>query len=378
MIFTVISRLNKSSKRQISLKSMIQPLSVDSRIDAFVELGKVMGQAANSYSSQETDFENLYPELYYSLQTANQQNQWFTPSNIAYALNAWKETLTKEALTSWIEPYKTDIQSTERKKVAVIMAGNIPLVGFHDFLCTLMSGHCIIGKLSSDDKVLLPAIADVLCKIEPLFKENIQFTEGTIKDFDAIIATGSNNTARYFEYYFSKYPHIIRKNRNGVAVLDGSENSDAFMKLGSDICTYFGLGCRNISKVYLPVGFAPEKLFAAVEPFKKAISDHNKYMNNHSYHRSIYLLNSTPHLDNDVFILTESDQYSSPIPVLYYEFFKNIESLKKKLVQDDEFIQCIATDVFKGTKTVPLGSTQSPGLADYADGIDTLKFLIEQ
>ncbi len=180
-------------------------------------------------------------------------------------------------------------------------------------------------------------------RLNRLFKENIQFTEGTIKDFDAIIATGSNNTARYFEYYFSKYPHIIRKNRNGVAVLDGNESPDSFKKLGSDICTYFGLGCRNISKVYIPVGFAPEKLFASIEPYRKVLFEHNKFMNNHSYNRSIYLLNNTPHLDNDVFILTESDQYSSPIPVLYYEFYKNIETLQKKLVQDDEFIQCIAT-----------------------------------
>ncbi len=357
---------------------MMKPLSLESRIDAFIELGKVIGQAAESYATQETDFANLYPELSYSLQSANQQNQWFTPSNIAFALNTWKDALTKKALTKWTDPYKPGIHNTKSKRVAVIMAGNIPLVGFHDFLCTLISGHIFIGKLSSDDKILLPALADVLCKIEPSFIEKIHFTEDTIKDFDAIIATGSNNTARYFEYYFSKYPHIIRKNRNGVAVLAGNENSDAFKKLGSDICTYYGLGCRNITKIYIPVGFAPEKLFEAIEPYKEVLFAHNKYMNNHSYHRSIFLLNKTPHLDNDVFLLTESEQYSSPIPVLYYEFYKNIETLQHKLLQDDEFIQCVATDAFKGKKTVPLGSTQSPGLDDYADGIDTLKFLIEQ
>lgn len=356
---------------------MIQFPSLDLRIYAFVELGKVMGQAAESYTEQETGFKTQYPELYDALQVANHQNPWFTPSNIAFALNAWKDTLNEEAIASWIKRYEPGIQKTQSKKVAVIMAGNIPLVGFHDFLCTLITGHTFIGKLSSSDQVLLPAVANVLCMIEPSFKQMIRFTQGSIKDFDAIIATGSNNTARYFEYYFSKYPHIIRKSRNGVAVLSGNENIDAYKKLGFDICTYFGLGCRNISKVFLPEGFAAEKLYSAVEPYNKVLFDHFKYMNNHSYYRSIYLLNNTPHLDNNVFILTESEQYSSPIPVLYYAFYKDIESLKKKLLQDNEQIQCIATDAFTSEKTVPLGSTQSPGLADYADGIDTLKFLID-
>jgi hypothetical protein len=310
------------------------------------------------------------------LQTAHQQNPWFTPANIAFALNEWKKTLSEQAILTWLHVYEPMIRNTESKKVAVIMAGNIPLVGFHDFMCTLLAGHNFIGKLSSTDKVLLPALADVLSLIEPMFKQKIEFTESFLKDFDAIIATGSNNTSRYFEYYFSKHPHIIRKNRNGIAVLNGNEDNEALKKLGIDICSYFGLGCRNISKVFIPEGFSPQKLYSAVEPFNKILFNHFKYMNNHSYHRSIYLLNSTPFLDNDAFILTESELYSSPIPVLYYEFYKDIESLKEKLQKDDEQIQCIATDAFTGEKTVPLGCTQSPGLADYADGIDTLKFLI--
>jgi len=356
---------------------MIQTTSLDIRIQAFAELGEVMGMASASYSNQDSDFENEYPEFFNSLEVAYQQNPWFIPANIAFALNEWKRALNEDAITSWSNSYKHEIQNTISKKVAVIMAGNIPLVGFHDFLCTLIAGHSFIGKLSSTDKVLLPAIANILCLIEPSFKQMIQFTEGTIKDFDAIIATGSNNTARYFEYYFSKYPHIIRKNRNGIAVLNGKEDEAALKSLGSDICTYFGLGCRNVSKIFVPKGFAVQKLYSAVEPFNKILFDHFKYMNNHSYHRSIYLLNNIPFLDNDAFILTKSKQYSSPIPVLYYEFYSDIELLKEKLLQDNEQIQCIATDAFTSEKTVPLGSTQSPGLADYADGFDTLKFLIE-
>lgn len=355
---------------------MKQYCTLESRIRAFAALGTVMGYASDCYTSKETGFENHYPELYDALQVAKVQNPWFTVENIAYALKAWKEILTEESILNWVNAYEPDIRNTESKQVAVVMAGNIPLVGFHDFMCTLMAGHSFIGKLSSDDKVLLPALADVLCSIEPEFKQKIQFTENTMKDFEAIIATGSNNTARYFEYYFSKYPHIIRKNRNGVAVLSGNESAVELQKLGQDICSYFGLGCRNVSKVFIPTGFAPENLFAAVEPYKHLMTDHYKYMNNYSYYKSIYLLNNTPFLDNDVLLLTESELYSSPIPVVYYEFYQNLESLKEKLSQDDEYIQCIASELFTGIKVVPLGFTQSPGLADYADGTDTIEFLL--
>ena len=357
---------------------MIQSPALDSRISAFAELGKIMGQAAQSFTSKENGFKDQYPGLYLLLQTASQYNRWFTQESIASSLNAWEVELTEDAIREWISGYNIDNQNTEPKKVAVIMAGNIPIVGFHDFMCVLLSGNYFIGKLSTDDKILLPALAEVLCQIEPAFNQMIQFTESTLKDFDAIIATGSNNTARYFEYYFSKYPHIIRKNRNGVAVLSGNESDESLRRLGSDICTYFGLGCRNVSKVFIPVGYAPEKLFIAIESYKMILNDHFKYMNNHSYHRSIYLLNKTPHLDNDVLILTESEQYFSPIPVLFYQFYENIETLKEKLALDDELIQCIATEAFTGPNTVPLGSTQKPGLGDYADGIDTMKFLLSQ
>lgn len=355
---------------------MNDSLMLDSRIKAFVDLGKIMGRAADSLTEPSSDFKDHYPAFYESLLFASQFNPWFSNANIAFALKNWESALKGNSIQEWISHYNTDFQNIESRKIAVIMAGNIPLVGFHDFICTLMAGHTIIGKLSSEDKILLPAIADVLCSIDPSFKLKIEFTQNTIKDFDAIVATGSNNTARYFEYYFSKYPHIIRKNRNGVAILSGDENDNALKRLGSDICTYFGLGCRNVTKVFIPSGYDPKKLFIAIEPYLKILNDHYKFMNNHSYHSSVYLLNATPHLDNGVFIITESEQYSSPIPVLYYQFYKNIETLKEKLEMDDELIQCIANDIFTGNKTVPLGSTQSPGLSDYADGIDTMKFLL--
>ena len=356
---------------------MIPIPSPDSRIRAFVELGKTMGLAADYGKTENSILNPDAEEIYDSIKTAGFHNPWFTPENISFALKTWSETLTEDSLVSWISKYKHGIDKAKPKRIAVIMAGNIPVVGFHDFLCTLLCGHHFIGKLSSGDKILLPSIAGVLCRIEPGFASMIEFTENTISDFDAIIATGSNNTARYFEYYFSKYPHIIRKNRNGVAVISGNEDGETLLQLGHDICMYFGLGCRNVSKVFIPQGFAPEMLFKAVEPYSKTLSDHYKYMNNHSYHSSIYLLNSTPHLDNGVILLTESEQYSAPIPVIFYEYYNSLESLQKKLKSDTENIQCIATELFVSDKTVNLGSTQTPGLADYADGIDVMKFLTD-
>ncbi len=356
---------------------MIELLSLDTRICAFAKLGSIMGRAAAWISSGDIGGGIEFPEMKQALERAVYHNPWFTTPNIAFALSTWSDALTEESLREWLENYKKGIENSRVSSVAVIMAGNIPMVGFHDFLCVLIKGHRFIGKLSSDDNLILPAIADVLTRIEPGFMPMIRFTEGKITDFDAIIATGSNNTARYFEYYFAKYPHIIRRNRNGVAVLSGNENETELLKLGTDICSYFGLGCRNVSKVFLPEGFKPEKLFTAIEPFKNILGMHNKYMNNYSYHRSVFLLNSIPHLDNGVFILTGSSQYSSPIPVLYYEFYNTIESVKEKLLTDEEHIQCIANEIFTSNNTVRFGETQHPGLGDYADGIDTLKFLIE-
>lgn len=359
-------------------KSINQKSSLNSRIKAFAELGQIMRLASESYTLQnDYFFKEKYPDFSESLQSAGYGNPWFTPSNIAFALKSWCEELTEVSINKWVEEYTERILVTEPKRVAVIMAGNIPFVGFHDFFCTIIAGHSFIGKLSSDDKILLPAIAKLLISIDISLKEVISFTETRIENFDAIIATGSNNTARYFEYYFSKYPHIIRKSRNGVAVLDGSESDVELELLGTDICSYFGLGCRNVSKVFIPQGFPPEKLFICIQPFVKALYDHYKYMNNYSYYRSIYLLNNTLHLDNGLFIVTESEQYSSPIPVLNYQRYSDIDSLRGKLELDSESIQCITSQVFTGNNVVPLGRTQHPGLSDYADGIDTMKFLLD-
>jgi len=355
---------------------MIQSLSLDQRIQAFIELGKVLGKAADTFSPDLMKQDDELSVLHYAILNSTYHNPWFTNASIKRALSAWSDSLTRDALHRFVKVYDPALFAIETKHIAVIMAGNIPLVGFHDFLCVLLSGNSFLGKLSSDDHLLLPAVAKILCEIEPGFNSFIDFTRGTLTGFDAIIATGSNNTARYFEYYFSKYPHIIRKNRNSVAVLSGNENDETLKLLGSDICTYFGLGCRNVSKVFIPVGFKPERLFVAIEPYISALFDHFKYMNNYSYYRSIYLINSTKHLDNGVFILKESDEYVSPIPVLFYEFYTDLESVKKKLLLDKELVQCVVNEMYTDDVTVGFGDSQSPGLADFADGVDTIKFLL--
>jgi len=256
------------------------------------------------------------------------------------------------------------------------MAGNIPLVAFHDWFCVLLSGNKFKGKLSSDDNLLLPFLSKVLITIEPYFENQIEFTEGQLKNMDAVIATGNNNSARYFEYYFSKLPHIIRKNRNSVAVLDGTEKSDELGLLGKDIFQYFGLGCRNVSKLFVPEKYKFDMFFESIIEFKDIVM-HNKYANNYEYNRTIYLMNSDKSLLDNNFLLLKADlSYSSPIGVLFYEFYSDINSLNAKLENEKEQIQCIVSKNNNVKNAIGFGKAQCPSLNDYADGIDTMKFLI--
>ncbi|HLG36053.1 MAG TPA: acyl-CoA reductase, partial [Bacteroidia bacterium] len=267
-----------------------------------------------------------------------------------------------------------------KKIVGVINAGNIPAVGFHDFMCVLLSGNIYHGKNSSDDVHLLPFIAALLKKIKQGFEEKIFFVE-RISNPDAVIATGSNNSARYFEYYFGKYPHIIRKNRNGVAVLDGNETAEELSTLADDVFQYFGLGCRSVSKIFVPKNFDVRKLFPVFEKYN-SVSQHNRYMNNYNYQRVMLLMNNAPFLENGFVILREATSLHSPISVLHYERYKNIIEVFEKLSAQSEEVQCIACrkellQQFKPEKlsVVPLGQTQNPKLWNYADGVDTMEFL---
>ena len=254
------------------------------------------------------------------------------------------------------------------------MAGNIPLVGFHDLLCVLITGNKALVKLSSNDQKLIPLLIDFLIDIEPSLKDKVIFTKEKLDHYDAVIATGSNNTARYFEYYFGKKPNIIRKNRNSVAVLSGKESQEELTALGEDIFRYFGLGCRSVSKIYLPKEYNIDTFFKAMFPYNSIIN-HHKYANNYDYNKAVYLMSEFKILDNGFLILKEEESFGSPIASLFYEYYEDVSTLKEKLKDNKENLQCIVSSGFVEDE-ISFGNTQKPMLNDYADGIDTIAFLL--
>ncbi|TAH24535.1 MAG: acyl-CoA reductase [Cytophagales bacterium] len=304
-------------------------------------------------------------------QLANQQNNWFTNSSINSAIASAFSFLEQDTLENWLHGY--NIPESSEKKVGVIMAGNIPLVGFHDWLCVLLSGKILYAKLSSQDQILLRAISEKLIEIEPRWSTKILFVD-RLNEVDAIIATGSNNSARYFQYYFSKKPHIIRKNRVSVAILDGLESPEEIIALGKDVFTYFGLGCRNVSKLFVPKGFEVAHVYSHWEEFA-GVQDNHKYKNNYDYQRSMYLINQTAHFDNNFLIMKESKEMYSPIGVLYFEYYENIASLSLILEGERDNIQAIVAKKGILENTIYFGEAQTPFVSNYADGIDTIEFL---
>ena len=354
-------------------------MELQKRLDGFVQLGRFLNQFLNPTDKyvEKEKYQPYFDKLNHAVKTANHDNGWFTQDNVITALAAIAESLEESKLYLWISSYEKRLAGLRNpKRVRVMMAGNIPMVGFHDMLCVLMSGNIFIGKVSSQDKHLIPLLSEVLIFIEPQFSNFIFFTDRQLKEMDAIIATGSNNSSRYFDYYFGKYPHIIRKNRNSVAVLSGSETTDDLQRLGKDIFQYFGLGCRNVSKLFVPEGYDFDLFFKAMFPYKDIIN-HQKYANNYDYHKTIYLMNSVKLLDNNFLLLKEDIGLSSPVAVVYYEYYKNREVLEERLRMDSPYIQCIVSaDAGNVISTVCFGETQCPQLTDYADGINTMQFLI--
>lgn len=353
-------------------------MSINQRIKAFVALGKFLEQFTVTGkkmgdSPLNKQFYTSFTEL---IQSVHFQNAWFTATNVRSAIQGVVHNLKEETLVAWLSYYIEPLSCSKKEKnVAVIMAGNIPMVGFHDMLCVLLSGNKFTGKLSSDDKLLLPAVAKILIAIEPEYSPLIEFTEGQLKNIDAVIATGSNNSARYFEYYFGKYPHIIRKNRNSAAVLTGSETKEELQRLGEDIFQYFGLGCRNVSRLFVPEGYKFDTFYEAIYMFRDVINN-NKYGNNYEYNRTVYLMNSPEGLlDNNFLLLKKDSSYCSPIGVLFYEFYPDLKALNTKLAADKELIQCIVSHSPLIEKSLPFGQAQLPGPDDYADGVDTMQFL---
>jgi len=339
-------------------------------IIAFTKLGDFLNDFLQSRSIQ-GDWAQRLGE---TIELSGHQNGWFTKENVKYAVKSWASLLTYQNLNKWLINY--DLENRSKKTVAIIMAGNIPLVGFHDFLCVLLTGNKALVKLSDSDKVLLPFLCDFLVAIEPSLKESIEFKNGKLEQFDAVIATGSNNTARYFEYYFGNKPNIIRKNRNSIAVLTGNESKAKLEFLGEDIFRYYGLGCRSVSKLFVPEGYDFDTFFKSIFSFNEIVNQ-NKYANNYDYNKAVYLMSDFPILDNGFLILKEDTNYASPIASLNYEFYTSEEELKNRLEADQNELQCIVSEGFWPAE-VPFGHTQIPSLEDYADGVDTVDFLLKK
>jgi hypothetical protein len=343
-------------------------MTLDARINAFSELGL----SIQNYIDSKDSSSNFSQKLTNIIRNAELQNAWFSQDHIHFALENWAKALTHENLIKWVKPYS--IKGFAEKRVAVVMAGNIPLVGFHDFLSVLITGHHFIGKLSSNDNLLIPFLAEELIAIQPNFQSKIEFTKDRLPSFELVIATGSNNTARYFEYYFKNKPHIIRKNRNSAAILEGTETKEELEALGKDVFTYFGLGCRNVSKLFIPESYDFDAFFKSMFAYKDFIN-HHKYANNYDYNKAVYLMSSIKLLDNGFLLLKKDKQFSSPIGVLFYETYSDDNQLKKRLEEEKENIQCIVGRHPYGE--VAFGKAQHPDLTDYADGVDTIEFLIQ-
>lgn len=315
-------------------------------------------------------------EILAIIEEAGRHNPWFTTDNVTRSVEALANLLQPDKLRSWLAPYH--FSGSVEKTVGLVFAGNLPLVGFHDLLAVLCAGFKAQVKLSSNDQVLNRFLIHQLTEIQPEFAKRINIVE-RLQDFDLVIATGSDNTARYFDYYFGKFPHIIRKNRNGVAILNGEETAEQLHALGHDIFSYFGLGCRNVSKLYLPENYDVATFFEGIADHT-GVFEHFKYANNYDFNKSIYLINGDPHYDNGFLLLRPSPLLASPLAVLYYEHYRTMDELKEKLEGEKQGIQCVVGQInteINGLSTVDFGQSQYPDLTDYADGVDTLAFLAQ-
>ncbi|QYA26571.1 acyl-CoA reductase [Gramella sp. MT6] len=349
-------------------------MTIDDHKSHLTTLGKFLHQFQLTESVKNNDLpgnDKFFAEMEEKIDSAIHYNGWFNRENIIFSLQQWSEALTPRNLKLWLDSYK--LSDSGGKTVGIVMAGNIPLVGFHDFISVLVSGHKVLVKQSSNDQQLLPVIAAYLMHLDKRYEERISFTKEKLEDFDAVIATGSNNTARYFEYYFKGKPNIIRKNRNSVAILTGNETKEDLEKLGEDIFRYYGLGCRNVSKLYVPEKYDFDSFFKAINEWNPLINQ-NKYANNYDYNKAVYLISEFKILDNGFLILKEDENFGSPIASLFYETYLNEKDLEKKLEENSDNIQCIVKKN-SNKNQVTFGQTQKPELWDYADNVDTIEFL---
>lgn len=345
-------------------------------IKELVSLGRFLSQFSTEKPSRCPTIANnniFFDGFIDQLKLASKFNGWFTKENICFALKQWSELLKEKSLAQWLSNYPNS--NNQPKTIALIMAGNIPLVGFHDFLACIVTGHNLIIKQSSNDRHLLPFIVSYLTREESLIKSKIKFVDNKIEKFDAVIATGNNNTARYFNAYFKNKPSIIRNNRNSIAILNGNESENDLKNLSNDIFRYYGLGCRSVSKIYVPKNYDFDMLFKAVYKWHPVINV-RKYLNNYDYNKAVYIMSEFDIIENGFLMLKEDRRLSSPIATLFYEYYDNVSELKSKLKVISSEIQCIVANGFN-SKEIKFGSTQSPALKDYADGVDTVDFLLK-
>ena len=354
----IIKMINSIQNKKIKTKI------IENRLSAFKNLGKQITVSLNN-----GEFDAV-------IKQQSIDNKWFTEKNCRFALKAIALMLQKNDCEAFYHKYESCFQKDRKaQKIAVISAGNVPCAAFHDFFCILISGNQFIGKLSSQDALLLPFLSKILVKIEPKFAEKIAFVEKLPK-FDKIIATGSNNSARYFEYYFKEYPMLLRKNRNSIAILAGNETEDDIRKLSIDVFQYFGLGCRSVSKLYVPKNYDFERLIKIFQKETKSLLLHNGYVNNYEYHRAIYALNKVPFYDGDSFLLQQNTALASPISVIYYEEYETIGEVLTQIEYSKNDIQCVVSNDFTFENHVTFGATQYPSLFDYPDNEDILLFCI--
>ncbi|MCD0478815.1 acyl-CoA reductase [Chryseobacterium sp. LC2016-29] len=341
-------------------------MNIESRVLGLNKLSAYIKEflAKNSeyYNENDVEFQQV-------LKKSEIENPWFTADNQKFALTQWSELLTQENINEWLQHYSP---SKTTKKVGLILAGNIPLVGLHDVISVILSNHIPLIKLSSKDKTMLPFL---LKKWSEFSEEaiNFEFVE-RLENFDAVIATGSNNTARYLEYYFKNHLSIIRKNRTSIAVLKGDETEEELKLLAHDIFQYFGLGCRNVTRIFIPQDFVIDRLFESFIDFKEIIN-HNKYANNYDYNRAVYLLNQDKFWDNNFVMLKEDAQLFSPLSVINFSRYSSLDEVKDFISENEENIQCVVAKNELGIDSIQFGEAQNPGLNTYADNVDTMKFL---
>jgi len=333
-------------------------MNLKHRIQAFATLGDKL-KALTPEQIQELAFR------------AGSSNPWFDERNVISALNGIIRQLDKQYLQEWLFVY--DLDKISPKKIGVVMAGNLPMAGFPDFLSVLVSGHYLYAKLSNEDTFLMKMLAERLIEIEPRFASFIFFVP-LLKNVEALIATSNNETARNLEMYFSKKPHLIRKAQNSLGILTGKETPAELKRLGNDIFGYYGLSTRSVSKVLVPAGYIFNTFFETIETFSYML-DHHRYQNNYDYNKSLLLVNQVSHLDNGFLLVTPSEEYISPISVLFYREYKNPQELKNIVMASQNKTQCLVSADGWYEHSIAFGQTQNPALWDYAEGIDTMAFL---